>query len=205
MVDAMLRVAATLMPLFKCKTRGSPLVAAVPDGIEWDCPIIGAKWMGHGSGDYSVNNALSKLESGGRIDYQTFDMMNDGLSNTVLMAEIVHGYWLEPRRIHGYPEPWVSANEFVSLDNPPCGGVMSDDYYTAVREDRLRDIADFSDPDWFKNICVDFLRYAGSAHAAGVPAAFADGSVHVVRFTIPPKTWRALCTPAGVDIASIEN
>jgi prepilin-type processing-associated H-X9-DG protein len=45
---------------------------------------------------------------------------------------------------------------------------------------------------------------ASSRHPGGVNAAFADGSVHFIKNTISPVTWRALGSVAGGEVTSAD-
>ncbi len=46
---------------------------------------------------------------------------------------------------------------------------------------------------------------ASSKHPGGVNALFADGSVHFVKDSISPVTWRALGTIAGGEVISSDS
>ena len=46
---------------------------------------------------------------------------------------------------------------------------------------------------------------ASSYHPGGVNALFADGSVHFVKNTVSPVTWRGLGTIAGGEVISSDQ
>ena len=46
---------------------------------------------------------------------------------------------------------------------------------------------------------------ASSDHPGGVTALFADGSVHFIKNSISPVTWRALGTIAGGEVISSDS
>jgi prepilin-type processing-associated H-X9-DG protein len=46
---------------------------------------------------------------------------------------------------------------------------------------------------------------ASSFHPGGVNALFADGSVHFIKNSTSPVTWRALGTIAGAEVVSADQ
>ena len=63
-------------------------------------------------------------------------------------------------------------------------------------------------PNYTGNDCITYSGLtqehaaARSYHPGGVNCAFADGSVHFIKNTVNPTTWRALGTRAGGEIVS---
>jgi prepilin-type N-terminal cleavage/methylation domain-containing protein len=97
----------------------------------------------------------------------TATMITDGLSNTLLIGE-----------------KWINATKYQSGD-------WSDDCGWADGWDP--DVIRFTMYSPIPDINLSGTGYEfGSAHPAGMNAVFADGSVHLIRFTIPADTFNRL-------------
>ena len=123
----------------------------------------------------------------------SFDFITDGLSNTLLLAEVVQTegskdvrgiiWWGDGAGFSTYLAPNSSQPDLLySIDvcdpvgnNPPCGQISS---------------------------AMPAMFASRSRHSGGVGAALCDGSVRFVANSIDINTWRALSTTRGNEIIS---
>ena len=121
----------------------------------------------------------------------SLERIQDGTSNTLLMAEIVPGGGCSVRGAWWYDEGPVFMQVYVPNDPTP-------DIQRTGRCDTVDKISGAIAP------CVGVLaeynmvlNTARSYHPGGVMAAMCDGSVQFASNSISLTTWRALGTPNG--------
>ena len=152
-------------PLYFCPSRRLPQTVTYPD--EYTPPVTGGK-LTHALCDYGGSN----WEGTGVIRrYMPTRMadIRDGTSSTLLVSE---------KRLNlaqlGQPQP---------DDNEGYSAGWDED---TVRTTLYPPAPDFMGTDW------DEKRRFGSSHPAGVNAVFADGSVHIIPFTVNPTVFSYL-------------
>ena len=119
----------------------------------------------------------------------TTAQFKDGLSNTMMVSEDVHGQMTDMRGVvwHGFYaaftaqlSPNSKAPDILSApcyNDPPCSSQPAgSSYYNAAR----------------------------SRHPGGVNVLMADGSVRFVKDTITLQAWRALATMYGGEVVSAD-
>jgi prepilin-type N-terminal cleavage/methylation domain-containing protein/prepilin-type processing-associated H-X9-DG protein len=123
-----------------------------------------------------------------------FNTIIDGLSNSLLISEVVVGqgqdlrgfsWWGDAATFEAFLTPNSSFPDVIfsayycinQSPNPPCLGAT-----TAL-------------PDNYA---------ARSRHPGGVNVAMCDGSVRFVKNAIDVRTWRALSTTAGVEVVGVD-
>jgi prepilin-type processing-associated H-X9-DG protein len=124
-----------------------------------------------GKTDYAGNGLILR----GRFECMRLAQLTDGTSQTVLVGEKAFD-----RRVN-IPTSWLNDEPFFTGGS---GG-------TGRRGSQVV-------PDAFGNPAAD--SGWGSPHPGGTQCVFADGSVHLISFTIPANTMHALLTPAGGEI-----
>ena len=113
--------------------------------------------------------------------------VSDGTSNTLLYAE----KFVRPRNY----ENLISSTDDPGDDNAMWQGADPDNLrYVGLHADRWPQ-RDNDDASGYV-VSVAF----GSAHVSGVQAAFCDGSVKTVGFTVDPKVWVAIGTRAMGEV-----
>jgi hypothetical protein len=108
----------------------------------------------------------------------------DGTSNVILMAEkFVDPTRYQPMKITDEPlqAPWGVPLSFTDMGyfHGWNWSTMRCSMYGPIRDQRYASIA--------------YWQMFGSAHPAGVQAAYADGSVRSIAFTVPNPLFQALC------------
>lgn len=123
----------------------------------------------------------------------TFAQIPDGLSNTLMLSEVVQGieydlrgyaWWGPAAGFSSYLAPNSSQPDILQCAeycvndgaNPPCYGPHSD--------------------------IQPMMMAARSRHPGGVGTALCDGSVRFVSDNIPIDIWRALSTTKGGEVVS---
>lgn len=168
-------------------------------------------------GNYAVNcgagNAFSqtdfnlKRERGpfhiGRHYGAEIAAIEDGTSNTILLAELVAGERSgDVRGVWSYPTgSFISGGQPSYSDNrillPPNGNALDDSLM-----DRPGRCSADADDRWLR--CVGggsrAFQTARSKHSGGVNVALADGSVRFIRDNIPLQTWRNLLAAADGNV-----
>ena len=155
-----------------------------------------------GEGNPSVSNSAG-LERPGHIDgvfirnnSLGFNGIHDGLSHTLMTAELIPGDVCCLRGVWLYVEGPVFMTEYTPNDPTPdltrpnrCGGadLLSD----AIAPCRAS-VSDFS----------QILNTARSCHPGGVNAGLCDGSIQFFSNNISSSIWRALGTPNGGESIS---
>ncbi len=99
--------------------------------------------------------------------------INDGLSQTVFVAEKAHN-------------PLVQVAESWYFDEPPWIGGSHGTARDGI--DIFRDATDIGVGDFW-----------GSAHAVGIHAVFGDGHVELVSYDVDKDVWPAMLTTSGRD------
>ncbi len=113
--------------------------------------------------------------------------VTDGTSNTLLYAE----KFLKPRNY----ENTISSTDDPGDDNANWQGADPDILrYVGKIATRL---PQFDKDDVAQDV---YLAAFGSAHVSGVQAAFCDGSVKMISYSIDPVVWVAVGTRASSDI-----
>jgi prepilin-type N-terminal cleavage/methylation domain-containing protein len=126
-----------------------------------------------------------------------FGEIIDGLSNTLLFAEVLQG---QGQDLRGFTW-WGDASSFttyLSPNSPLPDRIYSASYCkdTSVRKENPPcAVSDGSNPTMFA---------ARSRHPGGVEVALADGSVRMINNNISINTWRALGTSRGGEVFSLD-
>jgi len=128
------------------------------------------------------------LYSGHQDERITWAHVRDGLSNTLLLSEVVQGRGMDMR---GYSW-WGDASGFETYQSPNSS--LPDRLYTS----------DFCDSGNSNNPPCDVSSYefpimfaARSRHPGGVHACFCDGSCRFINDDIDINVWRGLSTTQG--------
>jgi prepilin-type N-terminal cleavage/methylation domain-containing protein/prepilin-type processing-associated H-X9-DG protein len=206
------------------RTMPIRLYSCPDDGLkrnEFDPPSVPGggntwnRWRGNyvvnfGNTDYGQHTKSGVPFLGAPFSHQrssTFNAIKDGLSHTLLMAEILtvaelpsqqSGQWGGPlsdftTSLGGQTfEAWLTPNSLVADDVaricPPT---------TVLKES----------PGVLCNLIGNDTTHqtfaSRSRHAGGVNASLCDGSVHFFPDTIDLDTWRALSTSKGGESVSI--
>ena len=193
-IAATVRVAESPVPFYKCPSRSSPLVRDDPTHR-----YVFDRETKHGLNDYAVNDLIYKIDRFGiSMLHPKQTRITDGLSNTSLVAERAVGIWkskLDKYEYDSYGTPWVAAYPALYLANDKAG-IVPDAKFMWIDPDRPLET--------FENQ-ANHQRQAGAIHPAGCNVVFAGGSVRTASFSLSPKIWFALCTPAGGEVASLDN
>jgi prepilin-type N-terminal cleavage/methylation domain-containing protein/prepilin-type processing-associated H-X9-DG protein len=156
---------ATTNQLFFCPSRRPPQTVTYPD--EYTPPVTGTT-LTHALCDYAASN----WEGTGVVrQYQPVRLaeITDGMSNTLAAAE-----------------------KRLNLATLGRGEPDDNEGYTAGwDEDTIRSTDVAPRPD-FRGSGWDEERRFGSSHTGGINAAFADGSVHFLPYSINPTLFRRL-------------
>lgn len=202
-MQAAIRVSEAGIPLYKCPSRGSPLVLDITL-----FPQLRYVWEGetkHGLTDYAANSAawnMTVLWIRIPVKFPRFSSFTDGQSNTVLVAEGGRSIWKGNPDIRGensFRFSYVSAYPgFTAFVPGGVTGAHKEPY--SVIPDRKYNTFDGTDPYY------EHTQYsAGAIHPSGCNVLLADGSVRLVKFSLPGKTWVAVCTPRGGEVASLDE
>ncbi|NQT16590.1 MAG: DUF1559 domain-containing protein [Planctomycetes bacterium] len=128
---------------------------------------------------------------GGRGDYAfNFATITDGLSNTLLAAEVIIG---QGRDLRGFGW-WSDASNFTTylMPNSPLPDRIYTAYYcNDVRPNPPCAVSTGADPTMFA---------ARSRHPGGVQVTLCDGSARFVSETINLAVWRAVSTSQGGEV-----
>jgi prepilin-type processing-associated H-X9-DG protein len=130
----------------------------------------------------------------------------DGLSNTLLIAEMSGRPWLYLAAGQQIPAAnfpsYVTASSEDTKDNIPL------DYgWGAWAHNNNFNIGTWSADGWMKGgaSAINCSNYRGvySFHSSGAQAAFADGSVHLLGREMSPAVYFALVTARGGEIVDL--
>jgi prepilin-type N-terminal cleavage/methylation domain-containing protein len=119
---------------------------------------------------------------------------SDGLSNTVMVAEVFRGKSFY--NLGGASDQTGNRCRYWMEESGWCGadGSASPNY-------PLRDEVDWNDE---MTNGQTGRRPASSAHAGGVHALFGDGAVHFVSSNVDLTIWAATCSKAGNEFKTLE-
>jgi prepilin-type processing-associated H-X9-DG protein/prepilin-type N-terminal cleavage/methylation domain-containing protein len=126
-----------------------------------------------------------------------FDDISDGLSNTLMFAEVIQGqsvsYSLQDVRGCTW---WGSGAGFETFlpPNSSSPDIMVGSNYCQNTPDMPCDSVAYSSPNRPANMA------ARSRHSGGVNVGFCDGSVTFISNTIAIATWQALSTTRGSEV-----
>jgi prepilin-type processing-associated H-X9-DG protein len=161
----------TTVPIYLCPSRRAALLQPATNDVRGVYNGGGWKW---GKIDYAANAQVIP----GRPDCKRFQMITDGLANTILAGEKAMA-----------PENYTSGTWW--WDEPFfIGGSDS----TSRKGTELN-----RDSDW---TALDTRENWGSAHPSGANFLFADGSVRLISYGIDPAKFQAWLTPAGGEPVS---
>jgi prepilin-type N-terminal cleavage/methylation domain-containing protein/prepilin-type processing-associated H-X9-DG protein len=216
-------VAKSLVGIYFCPTRRSP----TRYGTSGRCDYAGSAgfYQGEpigGDGDIPApplglgpvmpgdpRNPVNQGDTGGRKGAIVWPGLGasrkladitDGTSNTVLVAE---------KSV--FPKdnfPASSSNNTTGLgheggDNEPWNNSGWDECHLRWH---FPPQSDFTQKPWKKDgKSTPWRRYFGSSHPGGLNALFVDGSVHFVKFTVDPTTWKSLVVADDGAIISADS
>jgi prepilin-type N-terminal cleavage/methylation domain-containing protein/prepilin-type processing-associated H-X9-DG protein len=121
-----------------------------------------------------------------------FNTILDGLSNTLLVSEVIVG---QGQDLRGFSW-WGDAATFEAFLTPNSSfpDVIFSAYYCINQSPNPPCIA--------ATTALPETYAARSRHPGGVNTAMADGSVHFTKSSIDVSTWRALSTTAGFEFCN---
>jgi prepilin-type processing-associated H-X9-DG protein len=137
-----------------------------------------------------------------------FGMIRDGLSNTVVVSEILQGERNDQRGMI-----WLSLAGGDSFSSRFAPNQFKDFYGLESGVDYLNDLSLCTSQPYKDLPCAsaagsDPLRAfvgAKSRHPGGVNALFGDGSVRFIKETIDHPTWMALNSIMGGELIDSSN
>lgn len=121
--------------------------------------------------------------------------MTDGLSSTLLLAEVVVGQGTDLRGFSWWGD--AAGFETYLTPNSVSPDVLANADYCVNRPPNPPCIA--STPG------LTDVYAARSRHPNGVNVAMADGSVRFIKNSIQPRTWQSLSTTRGAELISTES
>jgi prepilin-type N-terminal cleavage/methylation domain-containing protein/prepilin-type processing-associated H-X9-DG protein len=166
-------------------------------------PFLGAPFTDIGSPFSDISTGVGNANSQSTVD---FAAITDGLSNTMLISEVLVGlsganldlrgfsWWAYGGTYSGFLTPnttlpdWMQSTgycNFPALGNPPCVNGTTNQFpggYTAG----------------------SVAMAARSRHPGGVNVGFADGSVKFVKNSVNPITYSALSSTRGGEVVSAD-
>lgn len=192
--------ATTRVPLFECPSDSAK--GRVPGSAFAACNYVGNVGTGINNGDYVTGDGVFLLNT--IIGFQD---LTDGSSQTAAFSESLLG--------DGGTTPMDPKRQVVQLAGGTltAPGSCTSGPYFGQRGDRwinggyLATLYNHhfqpNAPDWdCLNTSNNFgLKTARSNHRGGVTVLLCDGSVRLVANSINAKTWRAIATRAGNDVA----
>jgi prepilin-type N-terminal cleavage/methylation domain-containing protein/prepilin-type processing-associated H-X9-DG protein len=119
-----------------------------------------------------------------------FAAITDGLSNTMLLSEVVVGQGQDLRGFSWWGD--AATYEAFSTPNSSFPDVLFSPVYCINRSP--------NPPCTVPTTALPEMYAARSRHPGGVHTAMADGAVHFVKDTINLQVWRKMSTAAGGDI-----
>ena len=194
-------VCSTPVKIYFCPSRRSPTIK-IGNGPDGSRGAVKAQIDYAGCGgvknsyinDFTQNNGVIVRRNVNPAIQLNSAGIPDGASNTLLLAE----KYLDPSEYtsgdggdwHGYVDGWWKDTirwargcdwpSYPVIDLPP----LRDGQETNTNNNRMR---------------------FGSAHSAGMYGLFADGSTHLIRYSINLAAYQALCTRNGNEaLAALE-
>lgn len=182
-VDAIGGVCSTPVKAYFCPSRRSP--QDFPVGPEWLIPATYRRAGNDYGGNYGRPNRGSPSDhrDGAFGNSLTPLGFSDGLSCTITAGE------------RGMPVEWYSGRNEANW----LGYASSWDAYTILYS---KPYSPSQDPRGA--LPEGYHSQWGSVHAAGMNAVFADGSVHVIPYTIPSDTMLYLCVRDDGQVVNFE-
>jgi len=176
-------------------------------------------YNGEAKSDYAACNGVNGFDNTGAVVHTnipwyssyasyptvTLPTITDGTSNTLLVAE----KWLHPNQFGkdgGDNEPYVNAG-FDEDHIRSTGGSYTCDYCfgsttanpTVINRVPRPNLQAPNGPSAIWN------QSFGGPHAGGITALMADGSVHMVAFTVDPTAWAAVGSRSGGETQTLNN
>ena len=143
----------------------------------------------HGAPFYMTATSLAR--------YIRFADISDGLSSTLMFAEVIQGQSVSyaAQDVRGCTW-WGDGAGFETFLPPNSNSpdIMVGDNYCQTNPDMPCDLAAYSSPNRPANLA------ARSRHPDGVNVALCDGSVAFISNTIAISTWQALSTTQGTEV-----
>jgi prepilin-type N-terminal cleavage/methylation domain-containing protein/prepilin-type processing-associated H-X9-DG protein len=123
-----------------------------------------------------------------------FNAITDGLSNTMLLAEVVVG---QGQDLRGFSW-WGDAATFEAFSTPNSSfpDVLFSPLYCINQSP--------NPPCTSATTALPEMYAARSRHSGGVNVAMADGSVHFIKNSVSLTVWRMLSTAAGGEAICVE-
>jgi len=156
--------------------------------------------VNHGTTGYSqqanlngVLNAGFVFKQGARDSGTKINLISDGTTNTILVAEVIQGQGTDLR---GFTW-WGDASEFTTYLAP--NSTSPDVIYTTVYCVNSRPNPPCTGTPTATNPSMFAAR---SRHTGGVNVVLGDGSVRFITDTIAIGTWRNLSTSTGGEVVS---
>lgn len=141
---------------------------------------------------HGVSPTYSPCQNGTGEYSKDFATVTDGLSNTLMVAEVIIG---KGRDLRGFSW-WSDASNFTSylMPNSPLPDRIYTLYYCNSNPPNPPcALSSATDPTMFA---------ARSRHPGGVQVTLCDGSARFVSETIDVATWRAISTSQGGEVNS---
>ena len=119
-----------------------------------------------------------------------FNAIPDGLSNTMLLSEVVVGQGQDLRGFSWWGD--AATYEAFSTPNSSFPDVLFSPLYCINQSP--------NPPCTTATTALPEVYAARSRHPGGVNVAMADGSVHFIKNSISIQTWRGMSTTAGAEV-----
>ena len=124
-----------------------------------------------------------------------FNAITDGLSNTMLLSEVVVGQGQDLRGFSWWGD--AATYEAFSTPNSSFPDVLFSPIYCINQPP--------NPPCTSATTALPEMYAARSRHVGGVNMATVDGSVHFTKNSINLQTWRQMSTAAAADLTCGEN
>ncbi len=190
-------VSGTPLKLYFCPTRRPPAA------------LSGGSWAQHtyprAMTDYAGNAGTSNLGNDGagiygngndglviRLGYTTFVRIadiKDGTSNTMMVGEKHMNLTFVITRTQ--PD-----------DNDGYVGGFQDD---VVRWGAFPPVPDKMKPEYDWGTIHPWIFQFGASHPGGLQAVFADGAVHLIRYSVDPVVFKRVCSRNDGQVFSLED
>ncbi len=188
--DAVVRVMGTVVPTFRCPSRGLPAQVQAPATLLDGSTVT----VTHALADYCINAGThSNLQDGLTSTFFVVPVVyvliyrqrrvadvTDGLSNTLMAAE--PRIPRAPRYAHHLDPVRGGGRAYVRGDTSRNYGLAK-----LMTPRGLESVP--PDSDWSPNDYHHQGKQYGSAHPMSMNAVFLDGSVRPIPYTIDPTIW----------------